>query len=73
MNVPREIKFNTIAIRFNSEFKEYQVPGLVEKNGVKCTTYESAKVYFTDDRQDAIDTAKAIFGQDILLQVCRVK
>lgn len=42
-----------VVIIYSLEWAEYRVPGL-------DNTEE--QIYFTDDKEDALDTAKAIFG-----------
>ncbi len=49
------MKTAKIAIRYDGE--EYRVPG---------PDRTEAQAYYTDDRADAIDTARAIHGQVIL-------
>lgn len=45
-----------ITIRFNRDYNEYRVPGKVNNE---------AQAYYTDDKEDAIDTAKLIHGEDV--------
>lgn len=43
----------SIVITYSDEYNEYRVPG---------PDATEAQAYYTDDKEDAVDTAKAIFG-----------
>ena len=47
-----------IKIVLDVEWGDYIVPGI---DGTE------AQAYYTDDKEDAYDTARAIFGQDVFL------
>ncbi len=49
----------TIRIKRNT-FDEYEVP-----------TTSTKEIYFTDDRQDAVDTARFFHGADISVSITR--
>jgi hypothetical protein len=51
---------NKVNIKYSAEYGEYRVPG-------PNNTEEQA--YYTDDKQDAVDTAKVIYGKDVLLTI----
>lgn len=57
-----------ITIKYSREWSEYQVPGLVSGK----PSYEDRYVYHTDDKEDAEDTAKTIFGNDVVIKHKRV-
>ena len=48
-----------VIIVYSLAWAEYQVPG---------PDNTEDQIYFTDDKEDAIDTAKAIFGTDIEIE-----
>jgi len=57
-----------ITIKYSREWNEYQVPGLVSGK----PSYVDKYVYHTDDKEDAEDTAKHIFGKDVVIKHRRV-
>jgi len=57
-----------VTIKYSREWNEYRVPGLVSGK----PSYEEKYVYFTDDKEDAEDTARTIFGKDVVIKHKRV-
>lgn len=57
-----------VTIKYSREWNEYGVPGLVSGK----PSYEDRYVYYTDDKEDAEDTAKTIFGKDVVIKHRRV-
>jgi len=53
-----------ITIQYNIDNNEYRVPGIVPT--------EAAAIY-TDDKQDAIDTARLIYGDDVTIKIRRIR
>ena len=49
-----------IIIRYDESYDEYRVPG---PDGT------DEQIYFTSDEEDAIDTAKVIFGKDVEIAI----
>jgi hypothetical protein len=49
-----------VTIRYNRNLNEYKVPGIPNNE---------ANAYYTDDRKDAIDTAKSIYGTDVTIKI----
>ena len=56
-------KSKEIVIRYNRAYNEYRVPG---KKGTE------ASAYYTDDKEDAIRTARAEHGRNISIKVKRM-
>ena len=54
---------NTIIIKKDSN-NEYRVPGPKETE---------AQAYYTEDKEDAINTAKFVFGNDVKLKIKNVE
>ncbi len=57
--MPKEKAPKVITIKKSSTYNEYRVPG---KKGTE------ASAYYTDDKQDAIDTAIAEHGKNIVIK-----
>ncbi len=49
----------SIVITYNLEYAEYRVPGPDATEAQAC---------YTDDKDDAIGTAKAVFGADVKIE-----
>ncbi len=54
---------NKITIKFDSEWGTYRVPG---------PDKTEAQAYYADDKEDAIGTAKAMHGEDVVIKFRRV-
>ncbi len=48
----------SITITYSPEYYEFRVPG---------PAGTEAQAYYTDDKEDAEDTAKAVFGSDVVI------
>jgi hypothetical protein len=57
-----------ITIKFRTHYGEYQVPG--DPADPRCQSVQSS--YFTDDRADAIATAKEVHGKNIKIVFRRI-
>ena len=53
-----------IVIKHSEQWNEYRVPGLVDGE----PNYKDLYLYFTDDLEDAEDTAREIFGKDVVIK-----
>jgi len=50
-----------IVIKYSKTWEEYMVPGIADGK----PSYIEDHIYYTDDKEDAIGTAKAIFGNNV--------
>lgn len=57
-----------ITIIYSRDWDEYRVPSAGFRD-LDCGLDET---YFTNDKEDAINTAKAIFGQDVEITFRRI-
>jgi hypothetical protein len=53
----------TVTITFSTDWGEYRVPG---------PAGTEAQAYYTDDRDDAEDTARAVYGPAVVIKHRRV-